>query len=317
MTTTDDLRATAAEERPFGNWFSFSFSGWKTYRRCPREWWLRKVLFWRGWEKGTTPARRRAYGLTKMNTVWTLSGKIVHEIAAGEISGQRRRIPEAAVDYYRFRMSRGWNESESGAWAKDPKRKVNLFEHYYELPNAARLFGVARSRGEAAVRNLFSSPALELRERGRVIVSEQLEQMMLGDVPVWIQLDAAVEVDGLTWVVDWKSGKPRKEDRVQATLYAVFLHDVRGVPVDELRVAIAYLVEKHEEVFSPTLEEMDAVREAVHKSALEIRELLEPPADRNKAEASAFPPIDDPAICSRCEMFHACKGSRHLPRTDS
>lgn len=58
----------------FRNEFSFSYSAWRTYRACPRAWWLSKVLFWRGWEKNASPPQRLAYRLTKMTTLWGHSG---------------------------------------------------------------------------------------------------------------------------------------------------------------------------------------------------------------------------------------------------
>lgn len=308
-------RATAAPERPFGNHFSFSHSAWSKFRTCPRSWWISKVLFWRGWERHRAPPLHRlAYGLTKMSTVWSLAGTIVHEIAADEASGRRQRSLDAALSYLDYRMRRGWKESQEGGWAERPKEVVNLFELYYRHPDAARLFALARDRAERSVRALYGSEALALIRRGEVLAVEVLEQMLVGDVGAWVQLDVAVRADDLTWLVDWKTGKPRPaDDRSQALLYVLYYHDVLGVPAEEIRVLLVYLLERRHEILRPQPAEIDAVRRLVVQRANEIRSLLDPPGHTNRADKQRFPPVDRPEICRRCELHHACKGTRALP----
>lgn len=294
-------------ERGFGNWYAWSHHGGRTYSECPRRWWLMKVLFWGGWQKNSDPARRRAWQLTKMKTVWTLSGTVVHQIAAETVSGEPARTPDQAVARYEYLMARGWNQSRNGAWRDDPKHRTCLFEHYYMAPWAKSHLELAKEVGRRAVRNLFETHALRRAREGRVIRTEVMEDFLVEDVPARVQLDVEVEHGGRVYLTDWKSGVERLEHLEQANVY-VLSRVLAGVSRRDLWVSIVYLPEGREVLYQPSEDDLARARRRVLVQGREIRAMLRPPAERNRAARRSFPMTTDVRACRGCIMHHACKG---------
>ena len=256
------------------NDYAFSFSGWKTFRKCPRAWWLSKVLFWEGWLKSAPQRTRLAYGLTKMQTLYTLAGRIVHTLAEGIIRRPERADAELLMREFTREFDAGLAESKSGAWAGDPKRITNLYEDYYRLPEAEReqIEERARAAGLQSAMNLASSAAVTraaaVHAGGRVISTERLEQFQVAGIPVWVSLDLAFRDDGGTvYLTDYKTGRPRAEHRAQIGLYALFWQAKETTPMENLRLSLEYLRDGTEELIAPNEDELDEIRAGIIEAA--------------------------------------------------
>lgn len=305
----------------FANLFAFSFSSWKTFRRCPRAWWISKVQFWGGWNRSeVAPSVRLAYGLTKMQTAYTLAGSIVHSLAEEVVRNPVGRTTEQLLTAFEIRFAAGVQQSLRGDWKQDPKRAVNLFEHYYGDPGGDRNLERAKGSGLRAMMHILDSGVTSRARRGRVIQTEVLEQFRILGIPVWVQIDLAVEADDLVYLDDYKTGRRRPEHRLQSLLYALFWVDVRGdrgVGLDRIRLSVDYLRDQEEDLFAPTEDDLDELRAVIVEAAAELRERLTPPADGspwlNVGREADFPGVEDPTVCADCALFHACKGTRKIP----
>lgn len=292
------------ERRGFGNWFAWSHHSYKVFKECPRRWWLSKVLFWGGWDRRADPGRRLAWELTKMKNVWTLSGSIVHDLASEASQGGLRRTTEQAVRRYEFLMTRGWNQSANGLWRQDPKGKTNLFEHYYSVPWAAEHLELALDQGRRAVRELFDQ---RLRDVGVVVGSEVMEELFVDDMPVRVQMDLEHRRDGVLVVQDWKTGREMPEHRDQLDAY-LLARVLGGRSPDEMVGQIDYLGQGRSVRHRPTSDSLERARGRIIREGREIRDLLNPPGERNRAPRSIFPMTENQRTCRTCYMHHACRG---------
>lgn len=80
--------------------FKLSASGIAEYEQCPRCWWLHNVAAWQGWPGGLGAGdeeSRLAYEGTKLHTLATHLGQLVHESAQRVVEATRRgdRLPDA------------------------------------------------------------------------------------------------------------------------------------------------------------------------------------------------------------------------------
>ncbi len=299
------------------NDFTFSFSSWKTFRACPRRWWLSKVLFWGGWERGCKPEVRLAYVLTKMQTFFSLAGSIVHDLAHDFAKAPRGRGARQLADAFAARFLEAEGQSLSGEWGNKPNKAANIFEHYYRHPDAARIRERALARGVATAAALADSPAIRRARAGRVLQAEVLEKFSVAGIPVWVQIDLVTAVENLVYLGDYKTGRRKPEHRAQGLLYALYAHDAREVSAERIRVALDYLHERCEDVLQPEEADIDELRAAIIAAATTMTERLQQPADGEPllvigVEAD-FPGVDDPDVCADCQMFHVCKGSRDIP----
>jgi hypothetical protein len=122
----------------FKNEFSWSPSRDRLFDRCLRAYYWRYYAHWNGWRSDAPEEARVAYRLGKQDSFPTWGGTIVHDVVEGAIKGLRdfhRPIDvERLHGEAKQRLRSGWVESRDGAWVRDPKRKVSLWEHYYGGP---------------------------------------------------------------------------------------------------------------------------------------------------------------------------------------
>ena len=299
----------------FGNYFGFSMRTWGAFAECPRRLWLSKSLFWRGWEKTAAKSKRLAYALTKMQTVYSLAGEIVHEICADVVKHKLERTPEQAEEHFRDLFHSAIRESLSGAWRQDPKNKTFLFEHYYRMnqDDLDDRIGAAEFSGRASAYNLMISDTLARIRSGKVLSVENIDKVDLEGVPTWVTLDVETKYPGgVIEITDWKTGKKKELDRVQALTYAL-TRILSGVPRKKIMLTISYLRYKEEVRFRPTPEDIDNCLRFVTESANAIRSLLNPPGDLFFGPPENFPRTRSERTCSMCHMYHACKKTRVIP----
>lgn len=310
----------------FENEFSFSFKQWRTIQECPRRWWLEKIGSWKGWFRSAPAAARHAYRCKQMSGSFMLAGHLVHEIAKEAVVDELER--RAAEDAFHERMRQSWREAKVEAqklFSDDPKHLTNLFELFYrghDIGNVKRFGAAAFRRGIACVEAIYRSAPYEEARAGQIIEAEKLRRTMIGlkkaaAVPVWLMIDLAYrDSDGVTWLWDWKTGKPGDSDIVQVLIYALAAMDLMDAEdPSNLRLGIMYLKNESEVIFTPEPEQLSDIATRAEEEGHKLRSMLDRP-DRNEAPKSRFPRTEDLETCRRCQMFFACKGHRDLGRPD-
>jgi len=297
------------------NTFSWSHSRAKMFRECLRRYYWNYYGSWNGWRQVAPEEARLAYRLKHLATLPMWAGGVVHRVIENALrairAGQNPAL-EALREEARLWLNEGWAQSLRKEWQRDPKRKVNLFEHYYGAGAAIskERRGELREHVFGCVGRFFESQAraLLLREGPqRWLALEDLQSFDLIGVPVWVKLDAAVrEGDGAA-IIDWKTGARSDDDPAQIHTYALYAMTRWRFHCGQIAARVIYLREGAEERIVPEAAAVIDHRETIMASIEKMRSLLADPA-ANEASLDSFPMCDDRAKCARCNFKQLCLG---------
>ena len=309
--------------RVFTNKFSWSNSREKLFRTCLRAYWWRYYGHWGGWSYSASPESRIAYRLGKMDSLPTWAGSIVHDTIQESIEALRDSgTPidcETLRTRARNRLRKGWVESRDALWVRQPKQCVSLKEHYFGEQDALSIerTGEIAERIYTSLQSFCSGPYPGLLARlapedFRNV--EVLDSMLIDGQTVYVKPDLAFihPDDGLLWLVDWKTGRPRIEDDLQLATYALFAQSKWGSEPNEVRGVLSYLATGEERRVELSQQALDDAREKIRNSMSEMRTLLHD-VDENVAVQSDFPQTEDKVRCRRCNFRQMCEGSAGIP----
>ena len=301
--------------------FTWSWSRYQTWLRCPRQFWLTVYA---------APDAKRAGPGTPEFEVWIQrhllgraqwAGLLAHQAVEWFLKAtvEGRHIdPNGIVERTLREAKRTLELSSTEFYRGDPKSFRGLADHYYDVP----LDGDAMlSQIETAVRTLLEHPVLarltEVPER--VVEVEQLSRIRLWGIDIWLSPDVIVsDGQGGFVVVDWKTGRVHKSDAVtgQLALYALYVIDrylrvradgTSALPLDRVKGLVAHTSKGafHNQGVDTALVSM--VRGAITQSVPKMRgdavsALGETPPK------SAFPMVEEGAsACAWCGFRRTCE----------
>jgi len=296
------------------NTFSWSHSRRGTFERCPRQYWLTYYGSWGGWKRDAPPAVREAYIQKKLTTRAMWIGTVVHDMAEGvlkDLQAGRRPNPDYHIRKALSRAASDIRESKSGRWREWPSRVCAFQDDYYEQPAPQDAWDEANAVIEAQLRGFFDKPTVRRLQQvpERLIEVEELTQVVVGDVPVWVKLDALVsDGRGGAVVIDWKTGKHHQTTVVAAQLgvYGLYCTMQHDIPADRI-IAMHVNLRTGDRTQHPIDAEVLAQAKAdIQASADAMRErLVDVPG--NVADEADFPmlPEGDPT-CAGCQFRRSC-----------
>lgn len=296
------------------NTFSWSHSRHSLFQECLRAYYLNHYGFWGGWD-AEAPAQVRETYIQKQLTrrpMWL--GTVVHntaERALRALAAGRRLEPEDALRNA-MRLARlDIAASRRGAYRGNPKHVTGFQEHYYQEPEPDDAWDQVLSEIEQQLRQLFQDPVY-LRicaVPDRLVEVERLEQVLVGDVPVWVKLDALIsDGKGGLVVLDWKTGRQHEEHVIAAQLGVYGLYCMERYQVSADRIVAMHVNLRHgvrtRHPVDP--EVLERSRSAILESAGRMRSMLRDVA-RNEAHPDDFPmlPPQDGA-CGTCRFRRTC-----------
>ena len=303
------------------NEFSWSWSRHRAFAHCRRLYWLQHYGFWGGWRRGS-PARE-IYIQKRLNTRPQWLGTQVHEAAEWTLREVLRGAyppAETVVQRARAQASAMIRDSAAGRYRDDPKRRPGFVEHYYGVPVSdeqweADLDEIARQVGHLFDNQVF----LRLTNvPAQIDEVEELRQVTLDGVPVWVSLDVLVhDADGRRVVIDWKTGRSHDPETVaqQLGIYGAYVAsryfgvdpggDTAAIDGRILAIHVDLREGKHEVLPVDSTIIAEAV-ERVRTSAAEMRAALADPAE-NVAHREHFPMLPEGSeACARCAYRRTC-----------
>ena len=210
-------------------------------------------------------------------------------------------------------------ESKSGAWIRRPKHAINLREHYFgdgeALSRPATDTTAAKVYGCLLRFSTGPYPKLLKRLRPEDFRNvERLDSMEIDGSTVYVKPDLAFyhPDDGLLWLIDWKTGRPRLEDDLQLATYALFAKAKWGVEPSRVRGVLSYLASGEERQVELSTDALHAARESIRASMQAMKTALREP-DENMGLQQDFPQTDDKSRCSSCNFRQLCTGSEGIP----
>lgn len=307
---------------PLENQFSWSPSRARLFDGCRRAYWWRYYGQWLGWEPDAEAETRIAYRLGKMDTLDTWAGTIVHDLIEVAIKKARWGRPirgEELKQQARARLRVGWVQSRDGHWRHEPKRCLNLMEHYYGEAD-----GLRKERTDAIAERVYTAidhfangqfpPLLARLPRDAWRSIEGLDSVQVAGQTVYVKPDLAFEHpdDGTTWLVDWKTGLPSDKDDFQVATYALFAGQKWDVPPDRCRGVLAYLSLGEERTVDVTASALAEARAAIEASIGNMRAALDDPGE-NRASRDRFPMTTERSECGFCAYRQLCFGAEGVP----
>lgn len=252
----------------------------------------------------------------------TWAGTIVHDLLELAIKKARWGRPirgDELKKQARARLRMGWVQSRDGHWRHEPKRCLNLMAHYYGGDaglDRVRTDAIA-DRVYTALDNFMKGPFPELlgrlpRDAWRSI--EGLDSIEISGRTVYVKPDLAFDHpdDGVTWLVDWKTGAPSEKDDFQVATYALFAGAKWGVPAEQCRAVLVYLARGEERQVDVTADALAQARVTIEASIETMLSALQD-RDGNVAAKDAFPMTSDRSGCARCSYRQLCFGNAGIP----
>ena len=295
------------------NEFSWSHSRAACFDACPRQYYFHYYGAWGGWERTAEARVRTLYILRQLQTRQQWMGATVHNCLRWVLTtlGRTGEAPAEELVLHQLgrRLQRDFAASGEGLYWEDPKGNAALLEHEYDdLEAPDEVWQALFARALECVSTFYQSPLL--RDIARVPAArwrelEERSSFMLDELKVWVQLDFALEDNGLR-IFDWKTGRANAEStRQQLALYALYARDRWQTEPQALTMVEFNLASN--EVFErqPDPAELEAARERALTSAAAMKALLQEP-DQNLGREDDFPLTENVKACQRCPFRRVC-----------
>jgi CRISPR/Cas system-associated exonuclease Cas4 (RecB family) len=297
--------------RELVNEFSWSKSRHGKFEECRRLYWFTYYGSWGGWKENAPREAREAYILKNLSSRQQWAGKVVHDAIRDALALARDGAAptlEVLVRQARDRMREDFRRSRRGDYRDAPKKVVGLIEHELETPIADEEWKANWQNAEACLAGFHGSSWLSKARglsRERWLPIDEIDSFLLDGVKVFAGPDFAFrEGDGAV-LVDWKTGRPRDEDREQLQGYALYAAEKWRVRPEAVIARLVYLG-KGEDVDVPVdAAALDGFRAFFRKSVSRMKERLVD-AGKNLARKEDFPMAEDLLRCRDCAFRREC-----------
>ncbi|MCX7045957.1 MAG: PD-(D/E)XK nuclease family protein [Candidatus Sumerlaeota bacterium] len=295
------------------NNFSWSHSRAKMCHECLRQYYWNYYGSWNGWRQEAPAQARLAYRLKQIQTLAIWAGDITHRVIEHYLravrAGQRPRAPDALQEEARQCLNIEWAQSVRREWERNPKRCVNLFEHYYGQPISREQRAELREHIFNCLDRFEQSDALRRIQAAGAsswIALEDLQQFQVMKIPVWVKLDIAIqEANGLA-IFDWKTGQQREDDEEQARTYILFAMSFWQKAPETIQARMIYLRDGAEKAITADAAALINHRETIMDSMKRMLALLADPANNQPLALEEFAMTEDRGKCQRCNFRQIC-----------
>lgn len=319
--------------KPLVNDLTWSVSRNRLFRACPRAYYYQYYGAWGGWASDAPGQARLLYTLKQMTSFPLWGGSVVHQVIQEALQQMRESRVLPTLDQLQQRaralLNAGWKQSRDKLWKQDPKRNVNLFEHYYVREGGEitrEEIDALREKVFSALEGFLSSGVpqavlpLDATQWGRI---DMLDSFVAGELPatdnapalplkVWCALDFSyVDPEGLLHILDWKTGTEHREElRLQLACYALYAMDALHFPLEKLRLMGVFLNDSGRiSTYEISSESLVNAKSQILNSSQAMRNCLRDPVE-NLAEEETFPCAANPQCCTRCPFLQVCPAAQ-------
>lgn len=303
---------------------SWSASRAGNFGTCLRRYYHDYYGSWRGWEAQAPEWRRRTYLLKKMTRMPMFAGDCLHRALAAWMAERARgrtrtaaEMEERALELLRS----GYRESRDGSWRAQPSKRTRLAEHHYGEAAIDEASGAAAEYGGRMVERLrrcvghfFSMDGLEEArtiDPGAFLGLEEMGTIEFNGTRVFCIPDFATELRSgggrAIHIYDWKTGRPREQDRFQLAVYMLYAREKWDARPDEVTCSDVYLADGELVVERFDAEQVEVTERRIAESMDEMSG-LHFDADAEDGDIETFPMIEDPAAseCTTCNYRELC-----------
>jgi hypothetical protein len=179
----------------------WSFSAHGTFRKCPRQWFYKKVY---ANSRANDPMRREAQRLSKLEGVRAWRGKIVDTIISETIIPSLRWNGPCSIDQAKKKADQLFVQQRAQRMASNGE--ATFFEVEYGLPLTEELFTNARDEIHTALDNFYKADRVwALLKQAKTLVPQRPLSFKHGAVSVRVVPDLITfQTSRAPAVLDWK-----------------------------------------------------------------------------------------------------------------
>ena len=285
----------------------------RVFSECPRQYYYRHYGSWGGWDEAADPRTRQIYVLKQLGNRFTLAGQVVHEVVADVLNkhryGYEVSLETAQADALE-RLREAFKQSRAFAYRDSPRDAKGLFEHEYAEPIPDSEWRRMKDRVMKCLEHFYASQIREIILQVGIenwLPIDAMDSFEFEGVTVYVAPDFAIKnMQGNALLIDWKTGRTEgHDDRMQIVCYGLFARAKWGIDPARAVGELHYLLTRQNAIV--TLDEMslDEGMELMRASIHGMRSLLSDP-EQNMGDEDAFPRIDDPMVCERCNYRKIC-----------
>lgn len=297
--------------RELVNEFSWSKSRHGKFEECRRLYWYHYYGAWGGWDEAALPEVREAYILKNLSSRQQWAGHVVHEFIALALAMTRAGEPPPVEDLVaraRGRMRDDFVRSRRREYRARPKRVVGLVEHELGARVSDAEWKANWDIAESSLRRFYASTWLQRARtlpRQAWLPIDEIGSFELEGHKVFAGPDFAYRDGDRLMLVDWKTGRPRPEDRDQVQGYALFAQARWGARPQDVVARLVYLASGEEVDVSVAPGDLESFLALFRQSVRAMRAPLLDPT-RNVARREDFPMTEDAARCGLCAFQRLC-----------
>ncbi len=298
----------------FQNEFSWSYSRDRMFRACLRRYWLNYYGSWGGWDSRAPEEARAIYRQKKLTSQAMWIGILVHEVAERALKSLGWAQVRGVEDSVAWIRSRGTSDVECSRTGKDsrrPSKRVEFQEHFYGADLPEGTWEEAVDEMERQVRNLFSHPVFQrmVAVKERILQVEELLQVDLMGVPVWVSLDVMMDDGrGGVVIVDWKTGKSHSDAEVgrQMGIYGLYAQQELGLAPEQIQALHVNTRDGGHKAHPVDASQLEQSRQELVESSSAMKELLSD-VEGNVALVEDFPMVESGSEeCRFCSFRRTC-----------
>lgn len=301
--------------------FSWSFSRASTFSSCERQYYYAYYGShngWLVWRDDIADETKLTYRLKKLVSLPILFGQIVHDLI--EKSTQQWFVSryEPTIAELEHLTRDHLNEAFKDAvyrqhnWLERPAQYTMLYDIYYEGRLKQEDVQMYSERIRPTWENFLQSETWQaILSRPDDFHFEQIEDFasfMLEHVRVWAVLDLLFydRRAQLWYIVDWKTGNPSDADRQQLVLYAYYVAQQYGIPIDTIQLRNEYLKTGQTVTFTASERDLQQMFHVFRHSVDDMRAHLVDPMTNEPKAMETFPLTNDKRQCYTCNYKEIC-----------
>lgn len=315
----------------FRNVASYSHSKSKMMGVCPLMYWRYTYGSWNGWWRSSKPPKNERagemYAAKHIESVPIWRGKLVHVAAERALKASmegRKWSDNDGIRHFMLQRTRSMfgRQMDQALYQKtgSPKHRLILAELVRDdIVDFDEVWQSVESRINALTAsdeswsglnvpmNLFTRA---INQPKRIVLVEDLVSFQHAGLTVWLATDLIMRSpkdNRRCVIVDWKTGKKRKIDRMQMEVYGAWCTSKGWTSADGV---IAYVGEDGVEVdyFEITEEMTSDANDRIEMFAEDLKDrLVNGDLERNEPILDKFESTDNPYYCGSCMFADICE----------
>jgi len=290
-----------------------------TFNQCKRKYYYNYYAKWGGWSYNADPQTKKIYFLSKLSNLPIFVGSVVHDIIREQIQAISYGMESAAtnekemlnaIETISARIKAADRYSKNREW-EDNNKVVAFSDDYYGSDCLKKNSSTGPDKWIKKATKCFKNfcageickGLVEKRYKMIVCDSNDFVSVDINGVPVYAIPDLVyLDEEGVTHVVDWKTGKQKYQDVVQTRFYSLYARN-RWNP-EKLQIDLVYLDIPTIASSKPTDEELDEAALLLKESFKQMEQLT---TGTNVALAEEnFLFTADTASCKDCNFREIC-----------